>query len=52
MQQDNDLQSFFQLVASTQPSSLLAKKSIESTTPESEVSDMSCAKDSDSAFSQ
>ena len=52
MQEDDGLQSFFRLVASTQPSSRLAKKPIESTSPESEVSDMSCAKDLDSASSQ
>ena len=52
MQQDDGLQSFFLLIASTQPSSRLAKKPIESTSPESEVSDMSCAEDLDSASSQ
>ena len=52
MQQDDCLQSFFRLIASTQPSSRLAKKPIESTSPESEVSDMSCAEDLDSTSSQ
>ena len=52
MQQDDGLQSFFRLIASTQPSSRLAKNPIESISPESEVSDMSCAEDSDSASSR
>ena len=52
MQQDDGLQSFFRLIASTQPSSRLAKNPIESISPESEVSDMSCAEDLDSASSQ
>ena len=46
------LQSFFGLITSTQPSSGLAKKPIESTYPELEVLDMSCAEYSDSASSQ
>ena len=52
MEQDDGLQTFF--IASTQPSSQLAKnlKPIESTSPESEVSDMSCTEDKDSASSQ
>ena len=52
MQQDDGLQSFFRLIASTQPSSRLAKNPIESISPESEVLDMSCAEDSDSASSR
>ena len=40
MQQDYGLQSFFQLIASTYPSSRLTKKSIESTSPESEISEL------------
>ena len=52
MQQDDGLQSFFLLIASTQPSSRLNKKQIESTSPEFEVLDMSCAEDLDSASSK
>ena len=52
MQQDDGLQSFFRLIAPTQPSSRLAKKPIKSTPPQFEVSDMSCAEDLDSASSQ
>ena len=52
MQQDDGLHSFFRLIASTQPSSRLAKNPIESISPESEVLDMSCAEDSDSASSR
>ena len=52
MQQDDGLQSFFRLIASAQPSSQLAKKPIESTSPECEVSGMSCAEDLDSASLQ
>ena len=52
MPKDDDLQSFFQLIAFTHLSSRLAKKRIESTSPESEVSDTSCTEDPDSASSQ
>ena len=37
MQQDDGLNSFFRLIAFTQPRFLLAKKPVESTSPKSEV---------------
>ena len=52
LKQGNGLQSFFRRTASTQLSSQLAKQSIQSKSPESEVSGMICAEDQDSAFSQ